>query len=104
MAQNPGVVTRTAAPVVDEPVVVEPVVAEVAVVEPVVEAAVETAVAEPVLVEPAAESDPAKPLWTPDFDAEDDLGGLLNATSPLLSRAFSGRSAPRPKRTPRSES
>ena len=28
------------------------------------------------------------PAWTPTFVADDDLGGVLNATSPLLSRAF----------------
>ena len=30
----------------------------------------------------------ALPAWTPTFVADDDLGGVLNATSPLLSRAF----------------
>jgi Protein of unknown function (DUF3499) len=30
----------------------------------------------------------AVPAWTPTFVADDDLGGVLNATSPLLSRAF----------------
>lgn len=30
----------------------------------------------------------AVPAWTPIFAADDDLGGVLNATSPLLSRAF----------------
>ena len=28
--------------------------------------------------------------WTPAFDTDDDLGGLLAARSPLLSRAFRG--------------
>ena len=28
------------------------------------------------------------PAWTPTFVADDDLGGVLNATSPLLGRAF----------------
>jgi hypothetical protein len=28
--------------------------------------------------------------WMPDFDITDDLGGTLNAESPLLSRAFRG--------------
>jgi hypothetical protein len=28
------------------------------------------------------------PAWTPTFVADDDLDGLLNATSPLLGRAF----------------
>jgi hypothetical protein len=30
----------------------------------------------------------AVPAWTPTFVADDDLDGVLNATSPLLSRAF----------------
>ena len=30
----------------------------------------------------------ALPAWAPTFVADDDLGGVLNATSPLLSRAF----------------
>jgi hypothetical protein len=30
----------------------------------------------------------AVPAWNPTFVADDDLGGVLNATSPLLSRAF----------------
>jgi hypothetical protein len=29
--------------------------------------------------------------WSPHFDHSDDLGGLLNVRSPLLSRAFRGR-------------
>jgi len=37
--------------------------------------------------------------WRPVFDADDDLGGLLNASSPLLSRAFRTRSAPPPEPT-----
>jgi hypothetical protein len=28
--------------------------------------------------------------WTPSFDADDDLDGLLAARSPLLARAFRG--------------
>ena len=40
----------------------------------------ETESAEPALV--------AVATWTPTFAADDDLGGVLNATSPLLSRAF----------------
>jgi len=32
---------------------------------------------------------PAVP-WQPDFDAEDDLDGLLEVSSPLLARAFRG--------------
>ncbi len=34
---------------------------------------------------------PAAP-WRPVFDPDDDLDGLLDATGPLLSRAFNGRS------------
>jgi hypothetical protein len=30
----------------------------------------------------------AAPSWSPNFDAADDLGGLLAATTPLLARAF----------------
>lgn len=29
--------------------------------------------------------------WQPDFDHDDDLGGLLEVSSPLLARAFRGR-------------
>jgi hypothetical protein len=36
---------------------------------------------------PAVDADPA-PSWAPDFDAADDLHGLLDAKTPLLSRAF----------------
>jgi hypothetical protein len=43
--------------------------------------------------------EPAVGLWTPDFDVQDDLDGLLRAESPLLSRAFGGR-ARRGKRAP----
>ena len=38
---------------------------------------------------------PAVPPWQPDFDARDDLGGLLEVTSPLLARAFRGTDRPR---------
>lgn len=34
--------------------------------------------------------------WQPEFDAEDDLGGLLEVSSPLLARAFRGTDRPRP--------
>jgi hypothetical protein len=53
---------------------------------------------EVVEVEGALE-EPAVGLWTPDFDVQDDLGGLLRAESPLLSRAFGGR-ARRGKKAP----
>jgi hypothetical protein len=44
------------------------------------------------VVEPsvAADEQPAAP-WKPVFDQTDDLDGLLGASSPLLSRAFNGR-------------
>lgn len=43
--------------------------------------------------------------WRPVFDDTDDLGGLLKATSPLLSRAFGRRDAtpPRPDDAPRGD-
>ena len=40
--------------------------------------------------EAAAPSEPAQ-AWQPDFDHDDDLGGLLEVSSPLLARAFRGR-------------
>lgn len=39
-------------------------------------------------VAPEVENDDAQGPWTPSFDEADDLGGLLSARSPLLSRAF----------------
>jgi len=33
--------------------------------------------------------------WTPTFDSDDDLDGLLSARSPLLARAFRGDDRPR---------
>lgn len=51
-------------------------------------------------VEPAADSEvPSAPVepWMPAFDVTDDLGGLLDASTPLLARAF-GR--PRRSTTP----
>jgi hypothetical protein len=33
--------------------------------------------------------------WLPTFDADDDLGGVLAANSPLLARAFRGTERPR---------
>jgi hypothetical protein len=58
-------------------------------------------VAEPQLVtEPELPAEEAEvSLWTPEFDVQDDLGGLLRAESPLLSRAFGGR-ARKGKRAP----
>jgi hypothetical protein len=34
--------------------------------------------------------------WSPDFDVDDDLDGLLEVRSPLLARAFRGTGRPRP--------
>ena len=34
--------------------------------------------------------EPPQP-WQPDFDTDDDLGGLLEVSSPLLARAFRGK-------------
>lgn len=42
----------------------------------------------------AARADDYEP-WQPDFDADDDLGGLLEVRSPLLARAFRGTDRPR---------
>ena len=39
--------------------------------------------------EPTTLSEPAG-AWQPDFDHDDDLGGLLEVSSPLLARAFRG--------------
>lgn len=47
---------------------------------------------EPVDLTPAA--DPEAP-WIPRFDTDDDLGGVLDVRSPLLSRAFRGTDLPR---------
>src|SRR5262245_50177025 len=44
---------------------------------------------------PDAADDPYQ-QWQPDFDSEDDLGGLLEVSSPLLARAFRGTGRPRP--------
>jgi hypothetical protein len=44
---------------------------------------------------------PSVPAWTPAFDAADDLGGLLDAKTPLLSRAF-GQGAKAASPTPKS--
>lgn len=42
-----------------------------------------------------ARSDPDGEPWLPAFDTDDDLGGLLEVTSPLLARAFRGTGRPR---------
>lgn len=58
------------------------------------EPAVEQTVAEVTGVSAAAAEDPDATVaipWKPDFDDTDDLDGLLDATSPLLARAFTGR-------------
>lgn len=41
------------------------------------------------IARPDTAADPYQP-WQPDFDAEDDLNGLLEVSSPLLARAFRG--------------
>lgn len=41
------------------------------------------------------DGDPAPQSWQPDFDQDDDLGGLLEVRSPLLARAFRGTDRPR---------
>ena len=51
----------------------------------------ESSVSVPVPV-PVPESSPEP--WTPTFDDEDDLDGLLTARSPLLARAFRGADRP----------
>ena len=52
------------------------------------------------VVADAADPDETRALpWRPIFDDTDDLGGLLKATSPLLSRAFRGRNPAPPKPT-----
>ncbi len=62
--------------------------------------AVEAAAVEPATAEQGAASTPAdddaRPAaWEPEFDHDDDLGGLLEVDSPLLSRAFRGTGRPR---------
>jgi hypothetical protein len=48
----------------------------------------------------AAPEPPSQPPdnteWSPDFDVDDDLDGLLEVRSPLLARAFRGTDRPRP--------
>lgn len=51
-------------------------------------------VVEPAAAGPADEPAIAEP-WVPRFDTDDDLGGVLDVRSPLLSRAFRGRDLPR---------
>ena len=43
---------------------------------------------------PAAVPPDPTPAWTPDFDASDDLDGLLDAKTPLLARAFGRADGP----------
>jgi hypothetical protein len=43
-----------------------------------------------VVTDPEPEADRAAAPWMPDFDADDDLDGLLHVDSPLLARAFRG--------------
>ena len=49
---------------------------------------------EPEPVAAPAEPTPEAP-WLPHFDTDDDLGGVLDVRSPLLSRAFRGTDLPR---------
>jgi hypothetical protein len=72
-----GEIPRPALPP-DEPAVHEPAVYEVA--------SEDAAVALEVAVDAPADDAP----WAPAFDTDDDLGGLLKVSSPLLSRAFRG--------------
>ena len=48
----------------------------------------------PIGTDPAVETAPAP--WQPDFDASDDLDGLLEVSSPLLARAFRGTDRRKP--------
>ena len=68
--------------------------------------AVPASVPAPLILEPseaptasveALDGESDLPLWTPDFDEDDDLGGLLDAKSPLLARAFAGQNRGRKK-------
>ncbi len=47
------------------------------------------------LAEVGTTADGAAGPWSPDFDHDDDLGGLLEVRSPLLARAFRGTDRPR---------
>jgi hypothetical protein len=42
----------------------------------------------------APEDDPSSPMYVPKFDRSSDVGGVLNATGRLLSRAFSSQTRP----------
>jgi hypothetical protein len=53
------------------------------------------AAADQVLAETAAPLGAGATTWSPAFEPGDDLDGLLDAKTPLLSRAF-GRATPRP--------
>jgi hypothetical protein len=66
---------------------------------PETDGAIGSAAPEPVEPAPApASAEPPAEPWTPSFDVTDDLGGLLDASTPLLARAFgrSRRSTTRP--------
>jgi hypothetical protein len=60
--------------------------------EPVVEQTAEEAA--DAAADESAENAPHAEAWNPNFDAADDLNGLLSASSPLLSRAFRGADSP----------
>jgi hypothetical protein len=47
-------------------------------------------------VDPRHQAPPDYEPWQPDFDANDNLDGLLEVTTPLLARAFRGTDRPRP--------
>lgn len=62
--------------------------------EEIVDAAQDDVAAMDVVDEEAAEGAAPAAAWKPNFDAADDLNGLLSASSPLLSRAFRGADRP----------
>jgi hypothetical protein len=48
--------------------------------------------------DPLPLAEPAPAEWAPRFDRDDDLGGLLDAGTPLLGRAFGSRPRPQDSR------
>lgn len=100
-AASPGPAARTerSRPIGDSPrqrTVVPPVVEKVEspVVQPVAPAHVEQNVDEPTDTIDELPPDSTKP-WVPFFDPDDDLGGALDATGPLLREAFRPRGSNR---------
>ena len=56
----------------------------------------ERTVADVTGMQAADDPDATAPIpWMPDFDQQDDLGGVLAARTPLLARAFRGTDRPR---------